>query len=124
MGLGEEVERLVVEDRQNHALFAAMQQAVPGDWPAAIASEMPGLDAERVAAAEGLGRIQAFTGAGEEWLMAFARDARFVPFGPERVFGCAVGLMAEADNLVLAVAGRAHGIAPDVLHPRLRTCYV
>jgi V/A-type H+-transporting ATPase subunit C len=124
MGLGEEVERMLVADRQDHVLFAAMEQTEPEDWPAAIASATPGLDTERVAAAEGLGRIRAFTGAGEEWLMAFARDARFVAFGPERVFGCAVGLMAEADNLVLAVAGRANGIAPDVLRPRLRTCYV
>ena len=123
-GLGEDVERLLIESRQNSALFAALAQADPEDWLGAIASEMPGFDTERVAAAEGPARIQAFTGAGEEWVMAFARDARFVPFGPERVFGCALGLRAEADNLVLAVAGRANGIAPDVLRPRLRTCYV
>jgi len=124
MGLGEEVERLLVEGRQDHALFAALEQSEQERWPSAIASAMPGLDIGRVAAAEGLGRVQSFTRAGEEWLMAFARDARFVPFGPERVFGCAVGLMAEAGNLVLAVAGRANGIAPDVLRLRLRTCYV
>lgn len=124
MGLGEEVERLLIEGRQERALFAALEGADQEDWPAVVASAMPGLDGDRVAAAEGLERIQLFTSAGDAWLMALARDAQYVAFGPERVFGCAVGLMAEADNLVLAVGGRANGIAPDVLRPCLRACYV
>ena len=124
MESGREMEELFVEGRQDGALFHALVQADPEDWPALLASAMPGLETDGLAAAQGAERIQAFEAQADAWLMGFAHQAQYVAFGPERVFGCAVGLLAEADNLSLAIGGRANGIAPGLLRQHLRTCYV
>ena len=85
---------------------------------------MEGLATDRVAAAQGVERIREFVLAADAWLMVFARQAKLVPFGPERVFGCLIGLDVEAYNLGLGASGRAFEIAPELLRRRLRMCYV
>jgi vacuolar-type H+-ATPase subunit C/Vma6 len=85
---------------------------------------MDGIEPEELAAAGPVERVRAFVRAADAWLMAFARTAKYVPFGPERVFGCAVGLEAESYNFVLVLSGRANDIAPEMLRRLLRMPYV
>ncbi len=124
LGLHQDVQRLLVEDRAEPELFAALRQSDLGRWPVLLGSALEGLDAGGLGAAQGPGRIRQFVRAADAWLMDFARAAKHVAFGPERVFGCLVGLAAEAHNLGLAAAGRANGIAPAILRPTLMACYV
>ena len=124
MGSAENIERLLVQDRQHDALFATLGSADMAQWPAALASDMDGLDSARLEAAADSERIREYVRAAERWLMGFARQAKYVAFGPERVFGCVLGLEAEADNLVLVIGGRANDIAPDLLRRHLKACYV
>jgi len=124
LGFDEEVRRWVVEGRQDRELFAALLRAEEEDWPRLLELGMEGLEVAGVASARRAGRIRAFVRAADEWLMGFARRAKYVPFGPERVFGCLVGLEAEAHNVGVAVAGRANEIDPARLRLELRACYV
>jgi V/A-type H+-transporting ATPase subunit C len=85
---------------------------------------MAGMPVEGLASATGQARIGTFVGAADDWLMSYLRDAKNVPFGPERVFGYLVGLEAESYNLRLVLGGRVRGISPERLQGRLRSCYL
>ena len=85
---------------------------------------MEGLQVQALFGLDGLRRIGAFATASDSWLMECAREAKYVVFGPERVFGYLVGLEAELHNLGLCASGRAMGILPELLRRRLRACYV
>ena len=50
--------------------------------------------------------------------------ARWVPFGPERVFAFLWELMIEAYNLKVALCGTLGRVAPQELRERLRYTYV
>jgi len=110
-------------DAESRSLLAELEGRPQEEWPQLLASRMDGLSTDGMAAAQGLARAREFARVADAWLMAFTREARLVPFGPERVFGCALGLEAERCNVTLAVGGRAAGIEPDVLRGRLRACY-
>jgi len=120
----EQVQQLLAEGRTSADLFASLLERDTEDWTDLLAAAMPGLSIEEVASAKGEARVRAFVHAADRWLMSYVRDARFVPFGPERVFGCLVGLLTEGHNVALAAGGRANGIAPEVLAPHLKATYV
>jgi len=124
LGLGKDVQDVLFDGRQYEELFAALRQSDLREWPAAVASALSGLDVNSLAPSSGAEPVRAFVRAADAWLMDFARQARLVAFGPERVFGCLVGLDAEAHNVAIVVAGRAQGISPDRLRGHLRACYV
>ena len=102
-------------DVESRSLLAELEGRPQEEWPQLLAYRMDGLSTDGMAAAQGLARAREFARAADAWLMTFAREAKRVPFGPERVFGCALGLEAERYNVTLAVGGRAAGIEPDVL---------
>jgi len=122
-GLDPKLQRLLLEGRQEPALFRALRESEETEWPALLASALEGLATDRLGWASGVDRIREFIRAADEWLMAFLRPARRVAFGAERVFGYLVGLDAEAFNLTLCLSGRAYGIEPEVLRDHLRACY-
>jgi len=121
--MDEGTRRLLRDGRQDAELLAALEEAEPDEWPSLIASAMSGLDAAGISEAEGTDRIRAFVHAADEWLMDYTREARMVPFGPERVFGCLAGLEAEAHNMRVAVVGRANNVSPQVLREHLCALY-
>jgi len=61
---------------------------------------------------------------GDEIVMDRVRALRWVPFGPEPVFGYLWGLRAEADNLKAVVGGLQAGVATEIIRQRLRATYV
>jgi len=61
---------------------------------------------------------------GDRVLMEGARSVRWVPFGPEPLFGYLWGLRAEADNLKSVVGGLQAGVSPEVIRDQLRPTYV
>lgn len=60
----------------------------------------------------------------EDYLMDRLEPARYVTFGPERVFGYLSGLTTEAFNLRLALGGVLNRLGKDALGERLRKTYV
>ena len=50
--------------------------------------------------------------------------ARYVTFGPERVFGYLSGLTTEVFNLRLTLGGVLNKLGKDALRERLRKTYV
>jgi hypothetical protein len=123
--LGEpaEVQQAIAETRHDAALFRTLLSCDTEDWAGPLVAAMDGLRADGLAGGD-RAALRRFVAASDRWLMDYARSARFVPFGPERVFGCLVGLEAEAANLALAVGGKAHDIAADVLLAHLKAGYV
>ena len=88
-------------------------------------------DGELVAADQGTeGRsasgeeVQRVARRADELLMEQARRTRFVPFGPEPVFGYLWGLRAETDNLKAVVGGLQAGVPADRIREQLRPTYV
>ncbi len=124
LGAGDTLRDLLCRGRHERALFSALVRTEDADWPPLLSAAMDGLRADRFAEAEGPGRIRGFVSAADEWLMDYARGARSVPFGSARVFAYLVGMDAELRNLSVVVAGRAGGIAGELLASRLRACYV
>jgi hypothetical protein len=124
LGADDVVTGLIRHRRREAALFESLARAGEADWPHVVGPVVEGQHAAIHAAAEGLARVRVFATAADAWLMAYARGARQVAFGPERVFGYLVGLDAELHNLKVAVGGLARGVAPDLLAGRLRACYV
>ena len=124
LGMPQESQQALATGRRNRDLFMNLLRRDADDWPPLLAPAMDGLPVEDIASARSSVRIREFVRAADHWLMDFVREARMVTFGPERVFGCIVGLLAEAHNVGLVGAGRANGIAPDVLRPHLKATYV
>jgi V/A-type H+-transporting ATPase subunit C len=122
-GMDSRTETLLWEMRQEHDLFIALSQTEEENWVDLVGSVLVGLQASILDEAPGYGRLRGFVRAADEWLMAHARDARNVPFGPERVFGYLLGMEAELQNLKIALAGRALGVPGQVLAGRLRAVY-
>ena len=60
----------------------------------------------------------------DEVLIERVRAVRWVPFGPEPVFGYLWGLRAETDNLKAIVGGLQAGVSPEVIREQLRPTYV
>ena len=98
--------RNVLEGALDGALLADEAEAGPsGEGPS-------GEELERVARR------------GDQVLMEGARSVRWVPFGPEPLFGYLWGLRAEADNLKSVVGGLQAGVSPEVIGDQLRPTYV
>jgi V/A-type H+-transporting ATPase subunit C len=123
-GVDESAEALLWERRQEHDLFLMLSQAEEENWLDIVGSAFEGLQVTILDEGAGFGRLRAFVRAADEWLMAHARAARSVAFGPERVFGYLIGMRAELQDLKVALAGRALGVPGQVLAGRLRAVYV
>jgi len=122
--LDQEVQDVLVGERQEAALFAELARTDEADWPDLLSGAVDGLAPGRLRDLQGAARIGEFARQAAEALADYARRARSVAFGPERVFGYAIGMEAEVFNLKLMVGGRAAGVAPELLEERLRPCYV
>jgi hypothetical protein len=124
LGLDEETLDLLLADRSRPEMFRTLQESPDEEWPRVLGVFLDGLDAGEMAGAEDTERIRAFVHAGDRWIMDHVRVGRFVPFGPERVFACMVGLETEAYNMGVAVVGKANDVAAEQLSEHLRPCYV
>ena len=60
----------------------------------------------------------------DNYLLDMLRPVKYIPFGPERVFGYLCGLTTEVFNLKLALGGKVHRIENNLLKERLRKTYV
>jgi hypothetical protein len=60
----------------------------------------------------------------DNYLLDMLRPVKYIPFGPERVFGYLCGLAAEVFNLKLLLGGKVHRIENNLLRERLRRTYV
>jgi vacuolar-type H+-ATPase subunit C/Vma6 len=60
----------------------------------------------------------------DNYLLGKLYPAKFVPFGPERVFGYLCGLAAETYNLRLAIGGKVNRVNIGLIEERLRAPYV
>lgn len=60
----------------------------------------------------------------DNYLLDMIRPVKFIPFGPERVFGYLCGFTTEVFNLKLVLGGKVHRIEENLLKERLRKTYV
>lgn len=60
----------------------------------------------------------------DNYLLDIIEPVKFIPFGPERVFGYLCGLTAEIFNLKLVLGGKVHRLESKFLKERLRKTYV
>ena len=58
------------------------------------------------------------------YLLDTIKLAKYITFGPERVFGYLCGLDVETYNLKLVIGGKINKIEGQLLKDRLRNCYV
>ncbi len=59
----------------------------------------------------------------DNYLLDMLRPVKYIPFGPERVFGYFCGLATEVFNLKLLLGGKVHRIENNLLRERLRKTY-
>jgi hypothetical protein len=109
--------------RREAALFSALRRNGEEEWPELIGRALEGVSEDSLSGETGPKRAAAFVRAADSWLMEFVRAARYVAFGPERVFGYLVGFRAECRNLSVALGGRAAGLDGAKLRQRLQACY-
>ena len=60
----------------------------------------------------------------DNYLLDMLRPVKYIPFGPERVFGYLSSLTTEVFNLKLVLGGKVHRIENNLLRERLRRTYV
>ncbi len=60
----------------------------------------------------------------DNYLLDILRPVKYIPFGPERVFGYLCGFAAEVFNLKLVLGGKVRRIAGNLIQERLRNTYV
>lgn len=60
----------------------------------------------------------------DNYLLDIVKPAKYIAFGPERIFGYLCGLHREVYNLKLVIGGRVNKIDGILLKDRLRNCYV
>ena len=60
----------------------------------------------------------------DNYLLDMLRPVKYIPFGPERVFGYLSGLATEVFNLKLLLGGKVHRVENNLLRERLRETYV
>lgn len=58
------------------------------------------------------------------YLLEIIKLAKYITFGPERVFGYLCGLDVETYNLKLVIGGKINKIEKQLIKDRLRNCYV
>lgn len=59
----------------------------------------------------------------DNYLLDMLRPVKYIPFGPERVFGYLSGLATEVFNLKLLLGGKVHRVENNLLRERLRKTY-
>lgn len=59
----------------------------------------------------------------DNYLVELIRPVKYIPFGPERVFGYLCGLTTEVFNLKLIIGGKINSIENTFLKERLRKTY-
>lgn len=59
-----------------------------------------------------------------DYLIRIIKPAKYITFGPERVFGYLCGLDVERYNLKLVIGGKVNKIERQSIKDRLRNCYV
>jgi V/A-type H+/Na+-transporting ATPase subunit C len=59
-----------------------------------------------------------------DYLLDTIKLAKYITFGPERVFGYLCGLDVETYNLKLIIGGKINKIEEQLIKDRLRNCYV
>lgn len=59
----------------------------------------------------------------DNYLLDMLRPLKYIPFGPERVFGYLCGLTTEVFNLKLLLGGKVHRVENNLLRERLRKTY-
>jgi len=59
----------------------------------------------------------------DNYLLDVLSPVKYIPFGPERVFGYLCGLATEVFNLKLLLGGKIHRVENNLLRERLRKAY-
>ena len=59
----------------------------------------------------------------DNYLLDVLSPVKYIPFGPERVFGYLCGLATEVFNLKLLLGGKVHRVENNLLRERLRKAY-
>lgn len=93
------------------------------EWPTILREILSPSVVERIfqgSPQEGIKRYVRMT---DDYLLNRIKDARYTPFGPERVFGYLIGLEREVMNLRLTVGGKMNRIHPVLVEERLRETY-
>lgn len=120
----EDMQRSIYADRHNKELFMELLDAPISEWADIIETCFTEFPHEPLSGDGEVERLRKFVNAADEWLMQFAREARYFVSGPERVFGYLVALKAEMDNIKLLVIGRAQALDPELLKARLKPSYI
>lgn len=101
-----------------------IMDAPEAEMMAVLRLALPGRVFEAFEKSEPEGRASALERAGERELMALAKEAKGVAYGPEPVLGYLSGLNAEIGNLKLAVGGIMNKLPAERIRPKLRALYV
>ncbi len=116
----------LIGERVERAFLHELNERPFEEWTEALNAQLPGLglglqERDRQNSVQ---HLRSFVSAADRWLMEYARAAKLIAFGPERIFGALLGLQSEAYNMRVAIVGRANGISGELLGKHLRAGYV
>ncbi|MDO8136094.1 MAG: V-type ATPase subunit [Candidatus Brocadiales bacterium] len=94
------------------------------EWKRPILETLPEKTVENIFAGAKKDLFTRYERHTEDYLMDRLEPARYVTFGPERVFGYLSGLTTEVFNLRLTLGGVLNKLGKDALRERLRKTYV
>lgn len=80
--------------------------------------------AEGVKAAETGAQFTGLEKLADDFLLAIAKEARYIPLGPEPLFAYVLAKESEIRNIRIILAGKVNGVPAEIIRERLRDVYV
>ncbi len=126
LNLPENILNILLEERVERDLLQDLSALDTVEWPDVLNSHLWGFETVPSTGEKKseIQRLREFVDSADEWLMDYARKAKLVAFGPERIFGAVMGLDSEAHNMRVSIVGRANKISADLLKKHLKAGYV
>ena len=116
--------RLFIRDELDRPLLRELADLPLDSWAERMRPTLLGPIVDDVFSAPEAERVTSLTRRGENLVLDFAKAAKTVAFGPDRIYGYLCGLRTEVFNLRLVLAGKVNRISSRLLQARLRGQYV
>ncbi|MFQ5956148.1 MAG: V-type ATPase subunit [Candidatus Brocadiales bacterium] len=104
--------------------FERFLSGPPRHWKEALLEIVPERVVEGIITGNRKDLLSRYERHASDYLMERLEPARYMVFGPERVFGYLAGLTTELFNLRLLIGGKINKLSPQVIEGMLRRTYI
>ncbi len=120
----EQISKIFLKGLMQKDFFFKLVKCPYEGWSGALLEIFPSKLVNEIFAGSPKNLFTRFERLTDNYLLRKLRPARFLTFGPERVFGYLCGLTTETYNLRLTIVGKVNRVNVGLIQERLREPYV